>query len=154
MFGENRFDMIHERFLLGSVSAYSELFKKTYAALKPGGWFELKEMEVGTFSDDNTLPEDSACVFWGKTLCEAFDKIGKPIIPASNYEPLLKETGFVNVRSQIVKRPTNDWPRDPRMKEIGRVRCFFSRIIAIILIECYSYSTPASTILRVLKASR
>lgn len=124
MFGESRFDMIHERFLLGSVASYAELFKKIFAALKPGGWFELVEMEAGTFSDDNTLPKDSACVLWGELLCEAFEKIGKPIIPVRDYEPLLKETGFVNVRSRIMKRPTNDWPRDPRMKDIGRVRHF------------------------------
>jgi hypothetical protein len=129
MFGESRFDMIHGRFLLGSVSSCAELFKKVYAALKPGGWFELVELEVGTFSDDNTLPEDSACVLWGKLLCEAFAKIGKPIIPVRDYEPLLEETGFVNVRSRIMKRPTNDWPRDPRMKEIGRVRHLFLRML-------------------------
>ena len=120
-FGESRFDMIHQRFLLGSVSSCSDLFKKVYDALNPGGWFELVEMEAGTFSDDGTVSQDSACVLWGRLLTEAFAKLGKPILPVNEYVPLLQEAGFVNIHSQIMKRPTNDWPRDRRMKDIGRV---------------------------------
>jgi hypothetical protein len=33
----------------------------------------------------------------------------------------MEEVGFVDVEERILKRPTNDWPKDPRMKEIGRV---------------------------------
>lgn len=78
-------------------------------------------METETFSDDGTVPENAASNVWGKLLVEAFEKLGKPIVPVRVYEPLLKDTGFVNVHSQIMKRPSNDWPRDPKMKEIGRV---------------------------------
>lgn len=113
--------MIHERFLIGSVSSFGELFKKVYAALKPGGWFELVEMETGTFSDDQSLPADSACVQWGQLLAEAFEKIGKPFLKIEEYDRLLKDNGFENVQSRMMKRPTNDWPKDPRFKEIGRV---------------------------------
>jgi hypothetical protein len=113
--------MIHGRFLMGSVSSHTELYKNIYSALKPGGWFELVEMETLTFSDDGTVADDSACNQWGRLLIEAFAKMGKPMRPTSDYEPLLKDSGFVNVKSQIMKRPTNDWPRDPRMKDIGRV---------------------------------
>ena len=120
-FGEARFDMIHERFLMGSISSHTELYKNIYSALKPGGWFELVEMETLTFSDDGTVAEDSACNQWGRLQMEAFAKMGKRMPPASDYEPLLKESGFVNIKTQIMKRPTNDWPRDPRMKDIGRV---------------------------------
>lgn len=120
-FGENRFDLLHQRFLLGSVSSYPELYKKAYTAIKPGGWIEIVEMETGTFSDDGTVKEDSACKKWGVLLAEAFEKIGKTILPVDNFDYLLKQAGFVNVHWQIVKRPTNDWPKDPMMKEIGRV---------------------------------
>lgn len=44
-FGENRFDMIHARFLLGSVSSQAHLYKSVFPALKPGGYFEISDME-------------------------------------------------------------------------------------------------------------
>lgn len=34
---------------------------------------------------------------------------------------MVKDAGFTNIDWRIIKRPTNDWPRDPRMKEIGAV---------------------------------
>ena len=106
---------------MGSVSSHADFYKNVFAALKPGGWFELVEMECLTFSDDGTVPDDGASNQWGRLLNEAFAKIGKPMLPVTEYGTLLKETGFVNLRSQIMKRPTNDWPKDPKMKEIGRV---------------------------------
>lgn len=51
--------MIHGRFLMGSITSHTELYKKVYSALKPGGWFEIVELECGTFSDDGTVPPDS-----------------------------------------------------------------------------------------------
>ena len=126
-FGDDRFDMIHEQFLLGSVSSYPELFKKVYTALKPGGWFEVIEMEAGTFSDDGTVVKDSACNRWGELLSEAFAKLSKPIVPVDNFEVLLKQAGFANVNCQIMKRPINDWPKNPKMKEIGRVSSVLSQ---------------------------
>ena len=113
--------MIHERFLVGSISSFPDFYKKVYAALKPGGWIELSEMETGIFSDDGTVPEDSACNQWWELLRESFARMGKAIIPVKDYEPLLKNAGFVNVQWQVMKRPNNDWPKDPRMKDIGRV---------------------------------
>lgn len=122
-FGENRFDMIHGRFLMGSVGSHAELYKKVYGALKPGGYFELVELECGTFSDDGTVAPDSPSNQWWSWLEEAFEKIGKPIPKIDAFPKLLEDSGFVNIRSQMVKRPVNDWPKDPRMKEIGRYSC-------------------------------
>ena len=113
--------MIHERFLLGSVSSHAELYRNVYTALKPGGWFEIVEMEAGTFSDDGTVPEDSACNQWGKHLSEAFENIGRPILLVEEYEKLLEDAGFVNIHSELRKRPTNDWPTDDTLKKIGEV---------------------------------
>ena len=121
IYGDNRFDMIHQRFLLGSISSYDDFYKKVCHALKPGGWVEIVEMEGMTFSDDGTLPEDCALNLWGRCLEEAFAKLGKPILKIEAYKELLEKQGFVNVQFAMVKRPTNDWPKDPKMKEIGRV---------------------------------
>jgi hypothetical protein len=57
------------------------------------------------------------------TSCGRFDKLGKPILDSEQYPKLLESAGFENVHFQILKRPTNDWPKDPRMKEIGKFSC-------------------------------
>ena len=54
-------------------------------------------------------------------MTEAFDKMNITIPMAEDYEKWLKETGFESVELKIMKRPMNDWPKDPRMKEIGKV---------------------------------
>lgn len=108
---------------MGSVGSHAELYKKVYNALKPGGYFEIVEMECGTFSDDGTVPPDSPSNQWWNWLEEAFDKIGKRIPKIDEFPDLLKDAGFIDVRSQMVKRPVNDWPKDPKMKEIGRYSC-------------------------------
>jgi len=121
-YGENRFDFIHERQLIGSVSDHANFYKNVYSSLKPGGWFELVEMEAKSFSDDGTLKSDAALVRWGQWIEEAFGKIGRPFLPIERYKELMEDTGFVNVKLRMVKRPMNDWPKDPRQKEIGKVR--------------------------------
>lgn len=122
-FGSERFDMVHGRFLMGSISSHANLYKKIYDSLKPGGWFEIVELECGTFSDDGTVAPDSPSNKWWAWLEEAFDKIGKPIPKIDAFPGLFEDAGFTNVRSRMVKRPVNDWPKDPRMKEIGRYSC-------------------------------
>lgn len=122
-FGSNRFDMVHARFLMGSVKDHAQLYANVYRALKPGGWFEISEMECGTFSDDGSVPENSPSVRWWTLLEEAFEKLERPILKIDEYPGLFREAGFVDVQDRLLKRPTNDWPKDPRMKEIGRFSC-------------------------------
>lgn len=116
--------MIHYRFLLGSVSDYPKLYQNIYRALKPGGYFEISEMECGTFSDDGTVTPDSPSVRWWNWLQEAFTKIGRRIPEIIEYRTMLEAAGFTNIHDRMLKRPTNDWPKDPKMKEIGRV-CWY-----------------------------
>ncbi|EME87174.1 uncharacterized protein MYCFIDRAFT_84230 [Pseudocercospora fijiensis CIRAD86] len=109
------------RFLMGSITSHAELYKKVYSALKPGCWLELVEIECGsTFSDDDTVPKDAPSKLWWKLLEEAFEKIGRPIPKIHRFPKLLEDAGFENVHFQMIKRPVNDWPKDPKMKEIGR----------------------------------
>ncbi|KAI7320129.1 hypothetical protein KC315_g9547 [Hortaea werneckii] len=109
-FGENRFDFVHQRFLLGSISNHSRFYKEAFAALKPGGCIELVELEAHSYSDDDTLPEDSALVKWGHLITEAFEKTGRPFLEAEQYRAHLEDAGFEDVEMRLVKRPKNDWP--------------------------------------------
>ena len=120
-FGASRFDFIHARFLLGSVSDYPSLYSQIYTALKPGGYFELSDMECGTFSDDGSVTKEMPSVQWWAGFREAFERVVKPIVDCERYPELMKDAGFEDITWRLLKRPTNDWPKDRRMKEIGKV---------------------------------
>lgn len=115
--------MIHQRFLMGSVSDHPKLYKEAYNALKPGGWIEIIDMECLLYSDDDSIPAGSALVQWGECITEAFSKLGKPFPRIEKYSEYLHDQGFVNITSKTMKRPTNDWPKDSKMKEIGQYCC-------------------------------
>nr|POF12820.1 secondary metabolism regulator lae1 [Quercus suber] len=122
-FGESRFDFIHHRYLMGSIADQAKFYKEAYNALKPGGWLEIVEMHVLLFTDDDSIPKDSALAQWGRCLQEAFAKIGKDVPEVEWYAETFKKQGLQNVQWTTLKRPTNDWPKDPRMKEIGQYCC-------------------------------
>jgi hypothetical protein len=117
--------MIHHRHLIGSISKHNHFYKQAYNALKPGGWIEVVEQEARLYCDDGTIPEGSAFKRWGDYIHEIFERMGRPFHAVEEYKTLLSDAGFVNVTEKIVKRPTNDWPKDPKMKEIGKV-CFLA----------------------------
>jgi hypothetical protein len=109
------------RCMLASVSNYPRLYKQAFDAIKPGGWLEVNDVALPVFCDDGTFPEDSASVKWAHWFDEACIKFGRPVPKLEQYKPWVEQAGFVDVQEQMLKRPTNDWPKDPRMKEIGRV---------------------------------
>ncbi|ETN44930.1 uncharacterized protein HMPREF1541_09805 [Cyphellophora europaea CBS 101466] len=119
-FGENHFDFIHGRFLIGSVEDQPALLRQAFRALKPGSWFEQNEVEAGIYSDDGTFPMDGHYVRWAENLVSAMQKIGRPWPMASELKTMFEQAGFEKVQVEEFKRPSNDWPKDPRFKEIGR----------------------------------
>ncbi|KAK3059436.1 hypothetical protein LTR53_020386, partial [Teratosphaeriaceae sp. CCFEE 6253] len=76
-------------------------------------------MEALLYCDDDTVPADSALWQWGELIHEVFGKMGRPFLPIEQYRDHLIDAGFENVTFKIVKRPTCDWPKDRRTKEIG-----------------------------------
>lgn len=109
------------RSLISSVSNYPRLYAQAINAIKPGGWIEVNDVTPLLFCDDGTFPEDSASFKWGHYFHEALIKLGRPVPALEQYKPWIEQAGFVDVQERILRRPTNDWPKDPRMKEIGRV---------------------------------
>lgn len=112
---------MHWRFLISSVSDFTRLLSQIYTSLKPGGYIEIKDMEPNVFCDDGTFPPDSASCKWAEYLDVAVHKIGRHIPRCHEYKGMLEAAGFEGIVSHDVKRPTNDWPKDRALKEIGKV---------------------------------
>lgn len=95
--------------------------KQAFEALEPGGWFESQEVE-GVFScDDGTLDPAGPMCTWLNEMRDAAEIMERPAVLGSILKEVFERVGFVDVQDRIFKIPTNEWPRDERLKEIGRL---------------------------------
>lgn len=126
--------MIRHAFIVGHVGNYPEFYKRAFNALKPGGSMQIVEIEFQLYCDDGTLEPDSALLKWSALMYEAFAKMGAVVPTAEKYKEWLQDAGYENVQLEIIKRPSNDWPKDPKWKEIGRVSKATSNATAWLLL--------------------
>ncbi|KAI8712755.1 hypothetical protein NCS52_01374500 [Fusarium sp. LHS14.1] len=116
-FPENKFDLIHIRYMTGTVPDWTELLKKVHKHLKPGGWVEHVELWGDARSDDETLTPESPLKTWVKIFNEVGEKINRPFF----WNPVdpIKEAGFTNITEDKVKVPIGTWPKDKHLKQWG-----------------------------------
>ncbi|KAL9640216.1 MAG: hypothetical protein Q9164_000403 [Protoblastenia rupestris] len=117
---DNYFDYLHSRFMLGSISSWKRLIRKAFQHTKPGGYFELQELNCRFASDDGTLKEDSNLSYWSRIITEASAAYNRPIPLHTEYFDWFEKAGFVDIKQIILKSPTNPWPKDKTLKEVGK----------------------------------
>ncbi|KAK5005635.1 hypothetical protein LTR28_007470 [Elasticomyces elasticus] len=118
---DQKFDFIHSRMMAGSIADFPKLITSAYENLAPGGWLEFQDYGLPVKSADGTHIGTSV-EQWGELLCEAGRRLGRPLGDdvSANYKRWMEEAGFVDVEELHFMWPTNSWPKDPLMKEIGR----------------------------------
>ena len=112
------FDFIHGRWLAASIRDWPKLIRQCRQNLHPGGWVEFADWDYTPRSTD--LP-DNYIRKWHSTLatgCE--EKTGASTSPGPLLRDFLLNAGFDDVHEQVFKVPIGSWPRDKRLKEIGR----------------------------------
>ncbi|KAF5007053.1 hypothetical protein FDECE_6598 [Fusarium decemcellulare] len=121
-YAPNSQDYIHIRWLVGSIVDWSKLFKEAYKCLKPGGYLESHEALSRMDCDDGSIHERSAMHQWGKFFVEGGKKIGRSftIVEDGVQRKAMEEAGFVNLEERDFKVPIGGWPKDPKLKEIGK----------------------------------
>lgn len=104
--------------------------------LKPGGYIEVAEYDMGLFSDDGTFPEELWLWKFYDLVNKAANKNGifysflplnyrywqvkgRAFQVVSNVESLLNNAGFEQPDYRMYKLPLGLWAADPKMKEIG-----------------------------------
>jgi len=115
----NTVDFVHARYLFHGIRNWPKFLEQAKRVLRPGGWVELVEFHVIPTSYDNSLPEDSQIMRFYTVLAEIGAKIGIDLAVAQKFKKLIEDAGFVDVQERVFDLPMGDWPRDPRMKEIG-----------------------------------
>ena len=118
---ENHFDVIHGRLMLASVTDYPKLFAKVYRHLKPGGWFEIVDIDPESYCDDGSLTTESPSLEWGRLLKDGCANFGRRVLALDEYKDLYNSEGFAEVEEHRYKRPHNTWPKDPWLKRVGAV---------------------------------
>nr|RBQ94387.1 hypothetical protein FVER53263_09898 [Fusarium verticillioides] len=121
-YNPNSFDYVHMRYMYGSISDWSALFKEAFRVCKPGGWVESYEASPRMESDDGTVTETCAINEWGKFFIEGGKKLNRTfeIIDKDLQQKGMEEAGFVDVKVWDFKAPIGGWPQDPRLKQIGQ----------------------------------
>ncbi|KAK1768287.1 S-adenosyl-L-methionine-dependent methyltransferase [Phialemonium atrogriseum] len=121
-FEENGFDFVHIRYLTGCILDWTEFFKEAYRCLKPGGWLQSYESSPTVFSDDDTLPKDSAIAQWGPIFMGGGEKTGRTfaVVDDGLQNTAMEKAGFVDVQEKWIEVPSGGWPKDPKLREIGQ----------------------------------
>jgi len=112
------FDYIHGRALCTCFNSPLTVFRNAYAALKPGGYFEMQEFSLKPTSIDGSI-HGTALEAWMTKLVEGAAILGKDWLCTQHYTEWFKEAGFVDVVERQFAWPSNTWPKGRKQKEIG-----------------------------------
>ncbi|QMW33970.1 hypothetical protein G4B84_009436 [Aspergillus flavus NRRL3357] len=69
---------------------------------------------------EGELSDESYVRQWNCHLVDGMNIFGKSINVVEELVEKLKAAGFVGVREDVLKVPVGPWPKDPRLKELGR----------------------------------
>lgn len=117
---DEAFDFIHCRTLSGSISDWDRLVQQMYTHVRPGGWVEFQEPLAQCESDDGSMDMAQDLIRWQALCNEGAKQFGKDIRAGDSLKQRMLDAGFVDVQEKVVKVPLGPWPKDARMKEIGR----------------------------------
>jgi len=117
---DNKYDLIHERELLGSIRDLTKFYEQCFRALKPGGWIDCTEPHINFESEYFQLDENHPFTQWGKIMLESGEASGMPFHIAPFVKQRLEEAGFINVVEKVIRCAIGPWPKDPVQKELGQ----------------------------------
>ncbi|KAG0126572.1 S-adenosyl-L-methionine-dependent methyltransferase [Tuber indicum] len=110
VYPENIFDLVHSRYMLGSIKDWDEHFCRVFRHVKPGGYLEVKEGVLTFYSQRGPCPENAAKFL--ELLREAGHKSGRPMVGVEGFKAKMEAAG-------IDQLPVGAWPKDKRLSEIG-----------------------------------
>ncbi|KAL2218200.1 S-adenosyl-L-methionine-dependent methyltransferase [Thermoascus aurantiacus ATCC 26904] len=131
------FDYIHGRELNGFVADYDRLFSQAFKHLKSGGYLEMQSAEVHLYPNEKESEEKGKyTLMLTQYVNEAAEKFGKSFKQIHLWKEKMEKAGFVDVREVQYKLPTGRWPKDPKLKEIGK----YQQVQHIQGVDSYSFA--------------
>ena len=80
----------------------------------------MQELDPRFRSDDGTIEEDSHLAQWNKHICEAAVEYNRPLPNYDDFYAWFEKAGFVDIQQVHLKSPSNPWPKDKLLKEVGK----------------------------------
>lgn len=80
----------------------------------------MQSFLINLFADDDSLEKAVHSMPWLRNIQEASAKFGKSITNVPEWKDKMIDAGFEDVVSKVVKVPMSPWPKDPKLKDIGR----------------------------------
>ncbi|PYI06966.1 S-adenosyl-L-methionine-dependent methyltransferase [Aspergillus sclerotiicarbonarius CBS 121057] len=113
------FDLIHVRYMCGSIQDWPKLFQQAYEQTRIGGWVEFQEFNLVNYSQDGSLTPDNNVDRFYRLLREACDLMGRPVTVGTNLSRYATAAGFHNVHHHVYPLPLGTWPLGRRLKDTG-----------------------------------
>lgn len=118
------FDFIIGRELEGCIGDDAGLFRRAYEHLRPGGYLEMQGVYPEFVSDDDTAKGADNAHKWMRLMCEGSNSFGKSLEAAGSWKEKMIAAGFTDVQQELLKLPIGGWPKDPKLKEIGKCQVY------------------------------
>ncbi|CAJ2508882.1 Uu.00g139080.m01.CDS01 [Anthostomella pinea] len=117
----HKFDYIHARHMVGSMTDFPKLFRAIYDNLTPGGWVEMQDYYVKLQSIDGSL-DGTALQRWNDMLNHALSFTGRSGLAAPKYKRWMREVGLVDIGEEVFAVPGNTWAKGRDEKELGAMQ--------------------------------
>ncbi|KAK8104082.1 methyltransferase tdiE [Apiospora kogelbergensis] len=112
------FDYIHGRACATCFKRPEEIFRKAFDALRPGGWFEMQDLNLQT-SEDGSIEGTTLKVIQNE-IHGALASVGMRWDNVPRYAAWMRAVGFEEVTEVVLRWPSNPWwPADPKEKTLG-----------------------------------
>ncbi|KAF8448323.1 putative TAM domain methyltransferase [Terfezia claveryi] len=123
-YDNDSFDYIHMRSLSGSFSDWEFVLRNAYDKTKPGGFLEFQDYGCELYSSTGvplTTPDpERPFTCWLYYLVQAAKNLLRPLVMGRKMKELMEKAGFVDVVESTAIWPIGSWPKDKRLKELGR----------------------------------
>ncbi|WPH01370.1 Hypothetical protein R9X50_00421300 [Acrodontium crateriforme] len=117
-FAPDDFDFIHARTLAGSILDWPSFLQRCMFHLRPGGKLEIAEGRANFWYARNSVPSDSYTHQWLSEWRRLSSMLHFDVFP--ELSGFAEKCSFKNVKTKEVVVPLGLWPKDPKLKEIGR----------------------------------
>ncbi|KAG5963495.1 hypothetical protein E4U56_002718 [Claviceps arundinis] len=115
------YDYIHLRNTLICFDSTPAVLCRAFELLRPGGWIEFYEPNMAFVRMGKVPIEGTAHAKWVSLIVQVALRGGRDWTKTVHYATWLREAGFVNVTEKRFGVPINTWPKDGRLKQIGRL---------------------------------
>ena len=95
------------------------MLRKSYAHTSPGGWIELQDMVWEPQCVDSTMTGTAIPEFFARVAAGAA-AYGHDMLKAQRFRDALEQVGYAAVQEVTFSAGCGPWPRDPKMRHLGR----------------------------------